>query len=53
MTDETYNDLQRAMFREMVELLGPDYVPDYYEQAAQPFIFIAQSFINEARAAKK
>ena len=47
MTEEQKVRLERAMISAAKELLGPGFVPDYYEQAAAEFISIAQSFIKE------
>lgn len=41
-------DWKGEMYREMVEVMGRGYVPDYYEQMASGFIVIAESAIEGA-----
>jgi 3-methyladenine DNA glycosylase Mpg len=48
MNAETLKQLKRDMYVEARELLGAGYVAEYYEDAADGFIQIAEAYIREA-----
>jgi hypothetical protein len=49
--DALRRDMRRDMLREMRALMGSGFVPEYYVQLAEPFVEIAQTYVEEAARA--